>query len=88
VLDICRTRAESGSRAAVHRENQGEKLGSSTLKGGHMATEKSKTEKSAKKLQIKDLTGKELDKQVIERVKGGAPPKIICYSSTAKTMPW
>jgi hypothetical protein len=49
--------------------------------------EKSKAEPSAKKLQIKDLTGKELHKQVIERVKGGAP-KVICYSSHAKTMPW
>jgi hypothetical protein len=53
-----------------------------------MATKKSTGEKSAKKLQIKDLTGKELDKQVIERVKGGAGPKVICYTAIAKTMPW
>lgn len=49
--------------------------------------EKSKTEKTTKKLQIKDLSGKELDKQVIERVKGGRP-LVICYSSRAKVMPW
>lgn len=60
---------------------------SSTQKGEHMATKKSSDEKSGKKLQIKDLTGKELDKQVVERVKGGAP-KVICYSAYAKTMPW
>jgi hypothetical protein len=47
---------------------------------------KSKPEKSAKKLQVKDLTGKELDKQVIERVKGGL--RVICYSARAKSMPW
>ena len=59
-----------------------------------MATKKSATPaksavpaKSAGKLQIKDLTGKELDKQVIERVKGGRP-KVICYSKSAATRPW
>jgi hypothetical protein len=91
MLDICKTRRETSIHAAVHRECQGEKRGSSTETGGHMATKKipevkSKTEKSAKKLQVKDLTGKELDKQVIERVKGGL--RVICYSARAKSMPW
>jgi hypothetical protein len=79
--------------AVAHRESTGgDARFLNATREGIMATkktpdEKSKTEKADKKLQIKDLAGKELDKQVIERVKGGRP-LVICYSSRAKTMPW
>ncbi len=36
---------------------------------------------AAKKLSIKDLGGKELEKQEVKKVKGGV--RIICYSSGA-----
>lgn len=46
-----------------------------------MATKKTPDVKATKKLQVKDLTGKDVPDRDVAKVKGGA--RIICYSQGA-----
>jgi hypothetical protein len=71
VLDILGTLGTMVRHASVRRECRAKRRGFQTTTGGDMA----------KKLEIKDLTGKEVSKRDTAKVKGGT--RVICYSNSA-----